>query len=600
MNPLGVHFLPVHTGQHHYQFIRDMQPGILKLVGGSTPDVQQIADGYAAAPNALIYLRNVARSEQHDFLWHDPIRAAQQHVQEWHADIQERAQQARERHLSFPAIDQLRILGVNEPVIELFPRNEDMSNYAEWRAMMNDRALKLDEYMITFGFEANRLGYGAGLGNISSGQPANKKPGEYPTFDWFPKTRKLLESTRGKNSYICHEYWRAETGPEGHADWHAWRFMHLNVDCDIDVLESGVDQKITSEDPHGNRGWHGHMDAAAYVDQHRRYINRARQDSRFRCETPFTLDGDKMWESFWIEGCMPEMVALSSELRATSPIPSQLPTPPVKPVEPTFAWVNAPSGANIRSDPETGKVLIAVPYGEQVAIIGHDKGSDWYLVRYGDIAGWMMPMLLSRQPVKVQPEQPQPEPMPTGIIEPRVVQAILKIESGGRTHGANGKPIIRFEAHIFRGKAQDKARVDQFFRYNADKPWTGQEYRVALDQPWKPIHTGNQQDEYDAFAAAQMMDIEAAHRSISMGAAQIMGFNHARIGYPSAEVMFRAFQDASMQIIGFINFFLSDSALTDAMRRKDWREIAKRYNGADAIDTYAPLLEKAYQELGGS
>ena len=331
MNPIGVHFLPTHTGQFHYDFIRDMQPGIFKLVGSSTPDVQQMADGYAAAPNAIHYWRNVARSEQHDFLWREPVRAAQQHVTEWHADIQQRYQQARERGLTLPPVEQIRILGVNEPVIELFPRNEDMSNYDEWLAMMNERTPLLDAYMVTFGYEANRLGYGAGLGNISSGQPANKKPGEYATFDWFPKTRKLLESTRGKNAYVCHEYWRAETGPEGHADWHAWRFMHLNVNCDIDILESGVDQKITSQQPLDPRGWHGHMSAAAYVDQHRRYIARARTDSRFRCETPFTLDGDKMWESFWVEYCMKEMVALSNEVRTSTPKPPQSPIDPDRP-----------------------------------------------------------------------------------------------------------------------------------------------------------------------------------------------------------------------------------------------------------------------------
>lgn len=517
MNPIGVHFIPTHTGRQHYEFIQSMQPGIFKLVGSSAPDVQQIADGYAAAANALMYLRNVARSEQHDFLWRDPVRAAMQHVQEWHADIERWYQQARERDLRLPPIEQIRILGINEPVIELFAREEDMSNYGEWLAMMNERTPLLDLYMVTFGHEANRLGYGAGLGNISSGQPANKKPGEYATFDWFPRTRKLLESTRGLNAYTCHEYWRAETGPEGHADWHAWRFMHLNVDCDIDVLESGVDQQITDEDPHGNRGWRGHMDAAAYVDQHRRYIARARTDSRFRCETPFTLDGDEMWESFWIEYCMGEMIALSNEVRlSTTPQHTHLP---------------------------------------QVG------------------AGT--------------------SPAPSGIIEPRVAQAILRIESGGRTHGENGKPLIRFEAHIFVGKAGNTGH----FRYNQQKPWTEQQWRRDANAPWYDVHTGKQVDEYAAFEFAKTINPQAAYQSISMGAGQIMGFNHARVGFASAEAMFDAFESAQVQTIAFINYFLSDPALVQAMQQKDWREIAKRYNGSGAVDTYAPLLEKAYREL---
>jgi hypothetical protein len=423
VNPLGVHFIPTHQGTHHYQFIRDTQPGISKLVGGSMPDVQQIVDTYAAAQGALIYLRNVARSEQHDFVWREPERAATQHVQEWHADIGERYHQARQRGLTLPPIEQIRILGLNEPVIELFARNEDMSNYSEWLAMTTARAALLDSYMATFGYEANRLGYGTGLGNISSGQPANKRPGEYATFDWFPKTRKLLESTRGKNAYTCHEYWRAETGPEGHADWHAWRFTHLDVDCDIDVLECGVDQKITSEDPHGNRGWVGHMNAAAYVDQHRRYIKRARQDSRFRCETPFTLDGDKMWESFWIDYCMAEMVALSKELQATSstapPVTTHLPsisTPPTPPSA-AVAYVIAQAGANLRQTPDVraGNIITAVAYGEPVMVAGYQtagNGTRWAQVAYQGASGWTVADLLGEtQPAPAPQPTPQPEPV---------------------------------------------------------------------------------------------------------------------------------------------------------------------------------------------
>lgn len=433
MNPLGVHFIPTHQGRHHYDFIRAMQPGIFKLVGSSTPDVQQLADGYAAAPNALIYVRNVARSEQHDFLWREPVNAARQHVQEWHADIRRWYQQASERGLTLPPIEQLRILGVNEPVIELFPREEDMSNYDKWWAMMMERTPILDAYMVEFGDAANQLGYGAGLGNLPSGQPANKKPGEYATFDWFPRTRQLLEKTRGLNAYTCHEYWRAELGPEGHADWHAWRFMHLNVDCDIDILESGVDQYITKGvAPEHPRGWHGHegLTAAAYVDQHRRYLNRARTDSRFRCSTPFTLDGDKMWESFYIEYCLQEMIALSSEMRTTTPTtpPHTVHIPAVGTgAQPVPRYVVAKDGANMRSRPNSwdGAILTAIPYGELVDVVNSGVGAEgmnWDYVTYGDKTGWVRGDLLSA-------DAPQ-EPMPTGGCWERSIDFVLSMEGG--------------------------------------------------------------------------------------------------------------------------------------------------------------------------
>jgi hypothetical protein len=206
-----------------------------------------------------------------------------------------------------------------------------------------------------------------------------------------------------------------------------------------------------------------------------------------------------------------------------------------------------------------------------------------------------LPVIISPGPA---PATPPPPSIVTGIIEPRVAQAILKVESGGRTHGENGKPLIRFEAHIFKTKLGNDALWAQYFKTDSNRPWLLQEWRSHPDKPWTKLHTGSQGDEYAALSLAQSLAQEAAYQSISMGAGQLMGFNHARLGYSSAQAMFKAFQDAQVQTIGFINFFLSDSLLMEAMHRKDWREIAKRYNGAGAVDTYAPLLEKAYRELG--
>ena len=204
----------------------------------------------------------------------------------------------------------------NEPVIELFPRQEDMSNYGDWLRMMRERTPLLDAYMAHFAEVANNLGYGTGLGNFSTGTPANLKPGDYPTFDWFPRTAKLLEQTRGRNALVVHEYWTAAQGPEGWWDWHTCRFFHYQVNCDIDVLECGVEEAITGK-PH--QGWQGQLTAAQYAAQMDTYLRRARTDSRFRGATPFTLDGDKQWATFYVEGCVPEFLQLARDLDAKPP-----------------------------------------------------------------------------------------------------------------------------------------------------------------------------------------------------------------------------------------------------------------------------------------
>ena len=115
-----------------------------------------------------------------------------------------------------------------------------------------------------------------------------------------------------------------------------------------------------------------------------------------------------------------------------------------------------------------------------------------------------------------------------------------------------------------------------------------------------PIHTGRQEDEWHAFTIAAEISPEKAARSISMGAPQIMGFNHARIGYATAGEMFDAFQrSANAQIVGLLNFVWSDDDLARAIHRKDWRTVARLYNGSGQVDHYASLMAQAYERLLG-
>lgn len=190
-----------------------------------------------------------------------------------------------------------------------------------------------------------------------------------------------------------------------------------------------------------------------------------------------------------------------------------------------------------------------------------------------------------------------PAPLPQGVIDPQVLEAILQIESGGRALGADGRPIIRFEPHIFKGQLGNDVLFAQHFRYG-NPVWT---QRAMNDgSGWKSIEEGGQPRQWEAFELAASLDYEAAAQSISMGAPQIMGFNHASIGYPSATAMLEAFGNANVQVIAFINFILGRQALVSAVRNKDWREVARIYNGAGNVDYYASLLQGAYDRIKGS
>ena len=144
---------------------------------------------------------------------------------------------------------------------------------------------------------------------------------------------------------------------------------------------------------------------------------------------------------------------------------------------------------------------------------------------------------------------------------------MLAVESNGNGF-VNGRLTIRFEPHIFR-------------RYSSGS--------VVGN------HNG-QNGEYSAFETAKAIDRNAAFMSISMGAAQIMGFNHARVGYPSAEAMFNAFADPetghAAQIRAMFKFIATNPTLLRAAQHKDWATFARYYNGAGYANHNPPYDER--------
>jgi hypothetical protein len=186
------------------------------------------------------------------------------------------------------------------------------------------------------------------------------------------------------------------------------------------------------------------------------------------------------------------------------------------------------------------------------------------------------------------------------IIDPLVGQTLIKVESGGQAYGPDGRLLIRFENHIFKTKLGNDTLYARHLQHGSPV-WTGHRFRRSEGDPWMEVHTGAQTTEYAAFELALTLNRWAAFESISMGLGQIMGFNARRVGYPSAEAMFRAF-DASeaFQVFAFINFFLSDPQLAQAVRSKDWRTIARLYNGPGNVDHVAPKLERTYRQLAGA
>lgn len=167
-------------------------------------------------------------------------------------------------------------------------------------------------------------------------------------------------------------------------------------------------------------------------------------------------------------------------------------------------------------------------------------------------------------------------------VEPAALRAVIRVESGGKPYGPDGKLLLRFEPHVFaRLTAQKKLG-----KRKLSKAEVAAHGAIVLNPGMKTIdkprqRTGGQAGEYETLARASAIDPELALQASSFGLPQVMGFNHAALGFPGARAMFEAFQRSPLeQLRGMSNFIGSSSKMAAALKAKDWPAFVEVYNGA--------------------
>jgi hypothetical protein len=176
------------------------------------------------------------------------------------------------------------------------------------------------------------------------------------------------------------------------------------------------------------------------------------------------------------------------------------------------------------------------------------------------------------------------------------VLAILAIESGGSGF-VNGRLKIRFENHIFRRSMSDAGRLPEYdANFAGGLAWNDNHQYRGADGQLHSTHAG-QDAEWAALGVAQKLDPELAARAISMGAAQVMGFNYKGGGFPSAVAMLTAYSRSEAEHIKGMFNFLKNRGLIDEMQRNDFEAVALGYNGAGNVNIYGHLMRQAYEAV---
>lgn len=166
--------------------------------------------------------------------------------------------------------------------------------------------------------------------------------------------------------------------------------------------------------------------------------------------------------------------------------------------------------------------------------------------------------------------------------EVAVVRAVAKVESGGRTGFLKDKrPKILFESRWFH-----KLTAGTFDQSHPD-----------ISTPtWVRNYKGGAA-EYGRLEEAIALGREAALKSASWGMFQILGVNHAVVGFDTAEAYVKAQLDSEgAHLDAFVNFVISNR-LDDELRDKRWADFAHGYNGSGYKENrYDEKMAQAYAE----
>ncbi|MBS1611810.1 MAG: N-acetylmuramidase family protein [Bacteroidetes bacterium] len=174
--------------------------------------------------------------------------------------------------------------------------------------------------------------------------------------------------------------------------------------------------------------------------------------------------------------------------------------------------------------------------------------------------------------------------------EPAAIKAINSVEAGGNGFRKDGKPKILFEGHIF-WKQLLAVNIDPVKKTEGNEDILYPTWVISKVRPFYAL------DQYDRLERAKRIHTDAALKSASWGAFQIMGFNFAKCGFKSVQDFVSAQTVEYQQLKAFCNYIKSVH-LDVNLQQLDWRGFARSYNGPDYTQNHYDIkLQKAYEKF---
>lgn len=383
MSKLAVYLDPTHGRPTDIDFIRSLGAPFVKV---NTIDVQKISDIFQATPNALICVRDVARSEQPDWRDGDAVATGKRHADEAKRDIDKWRTEAAQRHIPFPDDGKLICVGANEPQVEGVPFDTDR---AQWANDVKRYTAKLVAYTVAFLDQLQGYGLRGCALELGVGWPTNwGVPDGVP--DWIAYEPVHAAILRGNHLLGLHEYW-SHDGVNNGWKWLAGRYVQCPwTDVQIVLSEIGVDERcVAGSTDQFKRGWRAWLTPAQYVAQLADYDARIMQDPRVLAATVFMTDGSREWFVSFDTEPIHALWLSYAQAHATPALP------PVQPaVSPAGTFrindtLEAKTTVNVRLVPGfAGAIVGRLNPGQEVRVIDGPVGADG-LIWWKSAGGWM-------------------------------------------------------------------------------------------------------------------------------------------------------------------------------------------------------------------
>ena len=174
-------------------------------------------------------------------------------------------------------------------------------------------------------------------------------------------------------------------------------------------------------------------------------------------------------------------------------------------------------------------------------------------------------------------------------IEPATMMAVIKVESGGSGFLNDGRPKILFEGHKF---------YKHLKLAGEDVEKLAQEHPTIVYRKWTKAHYIGGAGEHDRLDKAVKIHPEAAQKSASWGLFQILGEHYETLKYGTVDKFVQAqYESETKHLEAFIRFITTFNMI-QALKDKDWRGFARRYNGPGyERNNYHVKLEMAYAKF---